>query len=91
MRAADIFSPFISSPMIKSWIRIFFVFAQQKKKEAFGMAFLVAASPSVRKQRGEVIRVAPRSPRCHVGDVRVGIAVDGNFFAFDKPVLAANS
>jgi hypothetical protein len=26
-----------------------------------------------------------------VGDVRVGIAVDGNFFVFDKPVQAANS
>jgi hypothetical protein len=26
-----------------------------------------------------------------VGDVRVGIAVDGNFFVFDKPVQAAKS
>jgi hypothetical protein len=55
------------------------------------MASLVAASPPVRKRRGEVIRVALRSPRRHVRDVRVGIAVDGNFFVFDKPVQAVNS
>jgi hypothetical protein len=55
------------------------------------MALLVAATPPVRKRRGEVIDVALRSSRRHVGDVRVGIAVDGNFFAFDKPVQAANS
>ena len=34
---------------------------------------------------------ALRSPRRRVGDVRVGIAVDGNFFVFDKPVQAENS
>jgi hypothetical protein len=66
------------------------VFVQQKI-HAFGMALLGAASPTVRKRRGYVIRVALRSPRHYVGDVHVGIAVDGNFFVFDKPVQAANS
>jgi hypothetical protein len=80
MRAAGHFSPFIFSPFIKFWIRIFCV--RPAKKNAFGMALLVAASPPVRKRRGEAIRVAFRSPRRHVGDVRVGIAVDGNFFVF---------
>jgi hypothetical protein len=61
-----------------SCIRIFFVFVQLKP-HVFGMALLVAASPRVRKRRGEVIRVAFRSPRRHEGDVRVGIAVDANF------------
>ena len=75
---------------LASWIKTFFVFVQLKPY-AFGMALLVAASPPVRKQRGEVIRVAFRSPRRYEGDVRVGIAVDGNFFVFDKPVQAANT
>jgi hypothetical protein len=90
MREADFFSPFISSPFRKIWLSIFFVFVQQKKN-AFGMALLVVASQPVRKRRGLVIRVALRSPRRQVGDVRVGIAVDVNFFDFDKPVQAANS
>jgi hypothetical protein len=63
----------------------FFVFIQQIP-HAFGMALLVAASSPVRKRRCSVIRAALRSPKRHVGDVRVGIAVDRNFFVFDKPV-----
>ena len=68
----------------------FFVFVQEKL-HAFGVVLLVAASPPVRKRRGEVIRVALRFPRRHVGDVRVGIAAGENLFVFDKPVQAANS
>jgi hypothetical protein len=49
--SSGLFSPFTSSPLIKSWIRIFFEFAQQKL-HAFGMAVLVAASPPVRRRRG---------------------------------------
>jgi hypothetical protein len=50
MRAAGLFSPFISSPFIKSWISIF-LFVQHKL-HAFGMALLVAASSTARKRRG---------------------------------------
>ena len=68
----------------------FFVFVQQKKTRLWcGLA----CCGELTRAETTWLSNSRRSPfpERHVGDVRVGIAVDGNFFVFDKPVQAASS